>query len=207
MTGYRILCGLFAAALLFPGTGRADAQLRYVEIRTEFGPMVAELYPDRAPRTVVNFLHYVKAGFYTGGEFVRTVRDGNQPDNPIKIDVVQAFGNPWKAATEGDSQTPIPLERTRDTGIHHLDGTLSMARGAPDTATTEFFICIGAQPALDFGGKRNPDGQGFAAFGRVIRGLDVVQRIHQAAADGQALKQPVRILEIRPLQAPPLPRK
>lgn len=188
--------------LLASGIAAAGTGSRYVEIRTGAGTMLAILYPEKAPRTVANFLHYVDADFYDGGEFVRTVRKGNQPDNPVKIDVVQAFGNPWKAATEADSQQPIPLERTRDTGLQHLNGTLSMARGAPDTATTEFFICIGAQPALDFGGKRNPDGQGFAAFGRVIRGLDVLRRIHQAPADGQALNPPIRILSIHRVSAP-----
>jgi peptidyl-prolyl cis-trans isomerase A (cyclophilin A) len=69
-----------------------------------------------------------------------------------------------------------------------------MARDGPDTATSDFFICIGDQPSLDFGGKRNPDGQGFAAFGRVVRGMDVVRKIQTAPANGQTLTPPVKIL-------------
>jgi peptidyl-prolyl cis-trans isomerase A (cyclophilin A) len=91
---------------------------------------------------------------------------------------------------------PIKLERTNKTGIRHLDGTISMARDGPDTGTSDFFICIGNQPSLDFGGKRNPDGQGFAAFGRVLLGMDVVRRIQEAPAKGQALQPPVAITNI-----------
>ena len=72
-----------------------------------------------------------------------------------------------------------------------------MARDGPDTATSDFFICVGDQPALDYGGKRNPDGQGFAAFGRVVLGMDVVRKIQAAPAKGQALEPPVRIDEHR----------
>src|SRR5436309_15269225 len=91
---------------------------------------------------------------------------------------------------------PVKLERTRDTKLAHKDGTISMARDGPDTATSDFFICVGGQPELDFGGKRNPDGQGFAAFGRVVKGMDVVRKIQQAPADGQVLKPPVKILSV-----------
>ena len=88
----------------------------------------------------------------------------------------------------------MKLERTRDTGLTHVDGAISMARDGPDTATSDFFVCVGAQPELDFGGKRNPDGQGFAAFGRVVSGMDVIRKIHAAPASGQSLAPPVKIL-------------
>ena len=88
------------------------------------------------------------------------------------------------------------LERTTETGVSHRDGTISMARDGPDTATSDFFICIGDQPELDFGGKRNPDGQGFAAFGRVVRGMDVVRQIQTARARGQLLTPPIEIVAI-----------
>ena len=81
-----------------------------------------------------------------------------------------------------------------------MDGALSMARDGPDTATSDFFICIGDQPELDFGGKRNPDGQGFAVFGRVVAGMDVVRRIHGAPADGQSLTPPVAIRKAAPVR-------
>lgn len=143
-------------------------------VNTPLGAINAELDEIAAPLTVANFLRYVAAGFFTGGQFWRTVRLDNQPDVAVKIEVVQADVNP---ARKGELFAPIPLERTRDTGLRHADGALSMSRFAPDSAMSSFFICIGDQPALDFGGARNPDGQGFAAFGRVRSGMDVVRAI------------------------------
>jgi peptidyl-prolyl cis-trans isomerase A (cyclophilin A) len=152
----------------------------------------------RAPITAANFLRYVDAGFYNGGRFHRTVRrvPDNQPYNLVKIEVLQVGVDPERAK---QMFAPIPLERTRITGLLHKDGTVSMARLGPDSATGDFFICLGDQPELDFGGRRNPDGQGFAAFGRVVRGMDVVRKIHAAKADGQALAPPIRILSARRL--------
>jgi peptidyl-prolyl cis-trans isomerase A (cyclophilin A) len=135
----------------------------------------------------------VDGKFYDGGRFHRTVKPDNQPDNKVKIEVIQAGIHPGKAAAEFP---PIKLERTRDTKLSHKDGTISMARDGPDTATSDFFICVGDQPELDFGGKRNLDGQGFAAFGQVTKGMDVVRKIQQAAAKGQELTPPVRIVRI-----------
>src|SRR5262249_54775092 len=89
---------------------------------------------------------------------------------------------------------PIPLETTKATGLRHRDGTVSMARMSPNSATSDFFICIGDQPALDFGGKRNPDGQGFAAFGRVVRGTGVVQKIPESPAKGETLTPSIPFL-------------
>ncbi len=143
---------------------------------------------------MANFLRYVRGGFYDGGRFHRTVTPDNQPGQSVKIEVVQAGVNP---AREKEEFAPIPLERTSVTGLRHVDGAISMARGEPDTATSDFFVCIGDQPDLDFGGKRNPDGQGFAAFGRVVRGMDVVRRIQGSPASGQTLTPPVEILSAR----------
>ena len=165
-----------------------------VLIQTELGSIEAELDAQHAPATVANFLRYVDAGRYSGGRFHRTVKPDNQPNNAIKIEVIQGGVNSDKAK---EDFAPIALERTSKTGLKHLNGTLSMARSGPDTATSDFFICIGAQPELDFGGKRNPDGQGFAAFGRVVKGLDVVKRIQQAPADKQALTPPIKIVSIK----------
>ena len=167
-----------------------------VIIATEVGDIEVELDLDRAPVTAANFLRYVDAKKYDRGRFYRTVttEPDNQPQNQAKIDVIQGGMAPER---EKDAFPPIPLERTRDTGLQHLDGTISMARDGPDTATHEFFICIGDQPRLDFAGARNPDGQGFAAFGRVIRGMEVVRKIHASPAQGQTLKPAVRIIAIR----------
>jgi len=136
----------------------------------------------------------VDAGHYDGGWFHRTVTMDNQPASKIKIEVVQAGVNPNK---EKAGFAPIQLERTSQTGLHHENGTLSMARDQPDTATSDFFICIGPQPSLDFGGQRNPDGQGFAAFGRLVNGMDIVKKIQASNAEEQKLTPPIKILGIR----------
>lgn len=183
---------LLLLAVLLPGGASAQALPRVI-IETELGNLEAEVDSIRAPLTAANFLRYVDLGFYRHARFHRTVRADNQPDARIKIAVVQAGLDSLRVK----DFPPIPLERTRQTGMSHVDGTISMARDGPDTATSDFFICIGDQPQLDFGGKRNPDGQGFAAFGRVLTGMDVVAKIHQQSARGQQLVPPVRIVSIR----------
>jgi peptidyl-prolyl cis-trans isomerase A (cyclophilin A) len=179
-------------ALTAPVTADDKPQPVRVLLRTEKGDITVELDPAKAPATAANFLRYVDGGFYDGGRFHRTVTPANQPDNKVKIEVIQAGIHPDKVK---DEFPPIKLERTRDTGLKHKDGTISMARDGPDTATSDFFICLGDQPELDFGGKRNPDGQGFAAFGRVVNGMDVVRKIQAAPAEGQTLKPPVKVLK------------
>jgi len=162
-----------------------------VVIETDMGVIEAEIEVNRAPVTAANFLKYVDGKLYDGGRFHRTVKPDNQPNNVVKIEVVQA-------ARRENSQgfPPIPLERTSVTGITHVNGTLSMARDGPDTATSDFSIMIGDQHELDFGGKRNPDGQGFAAFGHVVSGMDVARKIQAAPAEAQRLTPPVRIIRI-----------
>jgi peptidyl-prolyl cis-trans isomerase A (cyclophilin A) len=172
-----------------------------VRVQTELGDIVLELDPKRAPGTTANFLRYVDAGHYDGGTFHRTVKMDNQPESPVKIEVIQAGVNPERAK---DGFAAIPLERTSVTGLAHKDGAVSMARGAPDSASSGWFICINDQPSLDFGGARNPDGQGFAAFGRVASGMDVVRKIQQAPSstnrsnntEAQRLTPPIRILKV-----------
>ncbi len=161
-----------------------------VSIETALGNIKVQLDAVRAPNTTRNFLRYALENFYSDGIFFRTVTASNQPGDKVKIAVIQAQADPKK---EKDAFPPIKTERTRDTGLRHLDGSLSMAREGPDTETHHFVICIGDQPELDFGGNRNPDGQGFAVFGRVIEGMDLVRRIHQSAAEGQTLTPPIKI--------------
>lgn len=164
-----------------------------VKIKTSEGDFIVQLESKKASITSANFLKYVKGDHYKGGSFFRTVRSDNQPDSPVKITVIQAGVHPWK---ENFLFDPIPLERTNKTGIKHLNGTISMARAEPNSAQESFFICIGNQPELDYGGKRNPDGQGFAAFGQVIDGMDIVIKINESHAEGQALMLPILILDV-----------
>jgi peptidyl-prolyl cis-trans isomerase A (cyclophilin A) len=193
----RLRAGLRLALLLSLAvsaqTKQAVGEVR-VLIQTELGEIEVELDAEHAPRTTENFLRYVDGGFYAGGQFHRAVKlnPDNQPNNTVKIEVIQASSNPAE-----QSFAPIPLERTSVTGLKHLDGTVSMARAGPDTATSDFFICLGAQPELDFGGKRNADGQGFAAFGRVVKGMGVVKKIHQSPAEAQSLTPPIKIIAIK----------
>ena len=149
-----------------------------VKINTSLGDITIQLESEKAPLTTANFIKYVKGGHYKGGSFFRTVRPDNQPDSPVKIEVIQAGVHPWKQNFLFD---PILLESTNKTGIKHLNGTISMARDKPNSAQESFFICIGNQPELDFGGRRNPDGQGFAVFGRVVAGREVQ---YAAVVDG-----------------------
>ncbi len=173
--------------------GGAAATNPLVRIETKIGVIVVEVDAKHAPTTAANFLRYVDQKRYSGGRFHRTVTLDNQPDKKIKIEVIQAGVNP---KFEKADFPPILLERTSVTGLHHLDGTISMARDGADTATSDFFICVGNQPELDFGGKRNPDGQGFAAFGHVTKGMDIVRKIQRSHANQQSLEPPIEIVSI-----------
>jgi len=192
----RLLLPLLATLAVAPARGQAPTaaggQVSTGPVRVRFdtalGPFEVEIDPARAPVTATNFLKYVDGGFYDGGRVHRSARIETQTTRAVKIEVIQAGINP---ARQSDALPAIPLERTSVTGILHKDGAISMARSGPDTATSDFFICIADQPSLDFGGARNPDGQGFAAFGRVVSGTDVVRAIHKAPAEGETLSPPV----------------
>jgi cyclophilin family peptidyl-prolyl cis-trans isomerase len=164
-----------------------------LSITTAEGEIEIELDYRSAPRTVENFLKYVQQGFYNGGRFFGALKEDNQPDDSVKIAVVRAEPS---SKHKGDAFPPIPLERTSETGIRHLNGTLSMTRDTAHSARHGFFICIGDQPELDFGGKANLDGQGFAAFGRVTKGLEIVKKIHAGATDGHEVRTPMPIQRV-----------
>ena len=183
---------MMAAALVLSAcaTTANGADKPRVVLETDAGRMVVELEPERAPLTVCNFLSYVTDGDYEAGSFFRTVVSATN-DNPNPIDVIQAA---TPRGSDDDLRPPIPLERTRDTGLSHTAGAISMARDGPDTATSSFFIVTHDTPSLDFGGGRNPDRQGFAVFGRLVEGLDVARRIQAMPADAEEqLTPPVAI--------------
>ena len=165
-----------------------------ISMETELGSIQMVLYPDRAPITVSNFLRYVDENRYKDFHFYRVVHMENQPDNDVKIEVIQG----GLGFDKHPMELPTILHETTDkTGIRHLNGTLSMARLEPGTASSEIFICINDQPELDFGGKRNPDGQGFAAFGKVISGMDVVRKIQLLPETNQILDKVVKVNSIQ----------
>jgi peptidyl-prolyl cis-trans isomerase A (cyclophilin A) len=167
-----------------------------VDIETPLGTISVEIDAEHAPGTAANFLGYVDSSAYDGSRFYRTVTPDNQPNDAIRIAVIQG----GMASLDDYPRRDVPsvdLERTSVTGLKHLNGTISMARMTPDSANSEFFICVGDQPDLDFGGMRNPDGQGFAAFGQVIDGMDVVYAINTSTYEGQHLTPPIAIVSIK----------
>ena len=165
-----------------------------ISMETELGPIQLELYPDRAPITVSNFLRYVDENRYEDFHFYRVVHMENQPDNDVKIEVIQG----GLGFDKHPMELPTIVHETTDkTGIRHLNGTLSMARLEPGTASSEIFICINDQPELDYSGKRNPDGQGFAAFGKVISGMDVIRKIQLLPETKQMLDKVVKVNSIQ----------
>jgi len=164
-----------------------------VRLVTNYGNIEIELYKDKAPLTCSNFLNYVDNDLLKNAKFYRVVRNDNQPHNKIKIEVVQ-----WGLMLDDNEYVlpPIIHESTKKTGILHKNGIVSMARNQPGTASSEFFICIGDQPELDYGGQRNPDRKGFAAFGKVINGMGVVKQIQLMADTNQFLVNPVAIISV-----------
>lgn len=149
---------------------------------TELGDILLELDSTRAPKSVNYFCNFIEQGDFATCHFYRVVKK-----NPVKhglqtIDIIQG-GVGWHKC---DDLPVVPLETTRDTGLTHKNGVISLARSKPDVSASEFFICIGDQPKLDYGGTEGAGHDGFAAFGRVIEGMDVVHAIHNSPANGRS---------------------
>jgi peptidyl-prolyl cis-trans isomerase A (cyclophilin A) len=199
--GILVVAVLFLTAVVPASRPAPPAQPVLVVFETELGRITFEVDTVHAPITGENFLKYVDGRFYDGGMANRAVRPDNTTRHDVEIQVVQFQINP---ARNREQFPPIPMERTNVTGLKHVNGALSMARTGPDTATASFSITIGNQPEMDFGGRRNADGQGFAVFGRVVEGMDVVAKIHasptlaagrRGAYGPETLDPPVRILK------------
>lgn len=173
--------------------GNDNGNIR-VEIETGEGDIVIELYKDKAPKSVQAFLDIVDKGYYDNSSFYRVLNNDNQPSNAPKAELVQ--GGLWSRTKKRPELPTITHETTQQTGVRHQLGTVSLARESPGTATSEFFICMEDQPGLDFGGENNPDGQGYAAFGRVIKGMDVVNKIFRKPESDQYFDPPVPIYSI-----------
>lgn len=166
-----------------------------IRIKTPFGDITVELYPEKAPKSVTAFLSYIDSGIYKNSTFYRVLKVEDQPSSAEKSKLIQ--GGIYQSNPAFLQRQPgVPLETTEKTGLKHENGTISLARTTPNSASTEFFICIGSQPAYDYGGNANPDKQGFAAFGKVIKGMDVVKKIYQQPSNGTSIDPPVRIIDI-----------
>ncbi|MFZ6025449.1 MAG: peptidylprolyl isomerase [Bacteroidota bacterium] len=192
---YRILFTIFALLLFMGCAEKSSKGNPVVVIQTKYGEIEIELYVDKAPKTAGAFLSYVDSGFYENTSFYRVLNMNNQPSNAPKTEILQ--GGLWRTKNEkARSIKGIPHESTGTTGVKHKDGVISVARLAPGTANSEFFICIDDQPGLDEGGENVEDKLGYAAFGKVIRGMSVVRKIYMQNDRNQYLDPPVAIYTI-----------
>ncbi|CAN5238334.1 peptidylprolyl isomerase [soil metagenome] len=186
---------VFIFLILFAGCKQTNFNDPTVKIETNFGNIFVELYPEKAPKTVAAFLSYVGSGLYKEASFYRILKKEDQPSSSFKSELIQ--GGIWQTKPrELQSLKGIPHENTNVSGLLHEDGMISMARTDTGTATSEFFIVISKQKAYDYGGAANADGQGFAAFGKVVKGMDVVRSIHRQPNDETSFVHPVEITNI-----------
>lgn len=172
-----------------------DTNLPKIVIETAFGDIELTLFANKAPKTTAAFLSYINAGWYNHAQFYRVLHFDNQPSNAPKSLLIQ--GGIWKTNyQQAISVKGIPHESTQETGIKHKAGVISLARGAPGTAGTEFFICVDDEPGLDFGGENVPDQLGYSAFGKVTKGMDIVLKIHGQKERNQYFEPPITIFSI-----------
>lgn len=169
----------------------------HVVISTQIGDIEVELFPDRAPKTVAAFLSYVDSGYYSHSSFYRVLKADEFP-NDNNTGLIQ--GGIWQTKPLLKMTIPgIEHETTKQSGLTHQSGTISLARTTPGSANTEFFICIGDQSPLDFGRRGTEDGQGFAAFGKVFKGMPVVRKIQAENSHGDKFDEKIEIYKIKRL--------
>jgi len=169
-----------------------------VVIETKFGNIVVELFMDKAPATAAAFLENIDSGYFKNTSFYRILRRDNQVTGSLHAHLIQA--GVWEANPDlKEKFKKIPHESTQQTGILHKRGVISMARFEPGTATSEFFIMMEDEPGFDFGGANNADGLGYAAFGRVVDGMDIAEKIYERPEYKQRFYPPVAILDIKHL--------
>ncbi len=185
---------LFFSALLFSCNQRTF-KTPHIIIETQFGDIEVELFSEQAPKTVGTFLSYIESGFYTGTSFYRVLKSETyETDNNTGI--IQ--GGLWQTNRNKKNAIPgIVHETTKQTGLTHQSGTISLARTKPGTANTEFFICIGDQSHLDFGRRGTEDGQGFSAFGKVFTGMNIVRKIQNQKNNEDTFYTPIKIYKIQ----------
>ncbi|MEP7237148.1 MAG: peptidylprolyl isomerase [Ferruginibacter sp.] len=181
-------------ALLFLSCNQAAYKNPHIVINTQLGDIEVELLPDQAPKTVTAFLSYIDSGFYNKTSFYRVLKseDGPAITNTGIIQGGMWQTNPTKKATIAG----IEHETTKQSGLTHQSGTISLARLAPGSANTEFFICIGDKSPLDFGRRGTEDGQGYAAFGKVFSGMSIVRKIQGQKSHGDKFDEAIEIIKI-----------
>ncbi len=187
------LCILFLAIILV-SCSQTKYKNPHVLINTQMGTIEVELFPEQAPKTVAAFLSYVDSGFYNKSSFYRVLKS-DAFSNPNNTGIIQAGiwqTNPEKKVT----MAGIEHETTKQSGLSHTSGTISLARTTPGSANTEFFICIGDQSPLDFDRRGTEDGQGFAAFGKVFEGMDIVRKIQDKKSSGDKFVEKIEIIRI-----------
>jgi len=174
-----------------------DVKEPHVLIETGVGDIEIALYADKAPKTVAAFLANIDAGVYEKASFYRVIKNENVPEE-YNTGLIQ--GGVYSAnPTRGQGLKGIEHESPRQTGLSHISGTVSMARLEAGSATSEFFICIGDQKQFDSSSRGNNDGLGYAAFGKVIEGMDVVSKIQNRKSKGDAFVEDLRINKIKRL--------
>lgn len=186
---------LILILVIFFSCKQKNTSRNLVVIKTQFGNIHLILYSEKAPRTVAAFLSYVDSGFYKNSTFYRVLKAENQPPGSFRSEVIQGgiYQSNYKLA---NTLSGIVHEPTSETKLSHNDGTISMARTLPGTASSEFFICVGEQPSYDEGGNSSPDKLGYAAFGRVLKGMETVRKIHSQPENGEDFNPPVKIINI-----------
>lgn len=187
------LCFIFFAALTF-GCSQTKYKNPHIIIETQLGDIEVELYPEQAPKTVAAFLSYIDSGFYKSTSFYRVLKT-DAFSNPNNTGIIQ--GGIWQTNPGKKLTIPgIEHETTKQSGLTHSSGAVSLARTTAGSANTEFFICIGDQSPLDFGRRGTEDGQGFAAFGRVFDGMDIVRKIQEQKSRGDKFDKGIVIHNI-----------
>ncbi len=184
----------FLLATLFISCSQQEYKQPHLFIETSLGDIEIELYPDKAPKTVAAFLGYVDSGYYDRSSFYRVLKT-DQYSSPNNTGIIQ--GGIWQSRPQLKAAMPgIEHETTARSGLSHQSGTVSLARLTPGTANTEFFICIGDQSPLDFGRRGTEDGEGFAAFGKVVKGMGIVRKIQDQKSTGDKFNAGITISKI-----------
>jgi peptidyl-prolyl cis-trans isomerase A (cyclophilin A) len=193
----RILIAALFISILF-SCSHKEYKGPHILIETNYGDIEVELYPTQAPRSVAAFLSFIDSGIYKNSSFYRVLKKDDQPGSGSRSEIIQ--GGIWHTNHDkAVSLQGIPHESTKETGLNHLDGTISLARKELGTAGTEFFICVGDQPGFDYHVKNGEVKDGYAAFGRVVKGMDVVRSIHQQPDNETSFTPPIKITDIKRL--------